>query len=291
MAEHAMSDKPRCGADTKVCASCRHHLRCHDGPGHRKDFDRGDRPPCAQSTAEPCGDFSPRPCDADKLMPNGRCRQHGGMAASGMAAGPYKHGLYSDVMPASLLTHYQRAQADPEWRSLQQEIHVLRSQLRDLMAQVRDGVAVGRQVHAAAADARNAHKAVQQAQRDGARATTDEERQAAAQAFALGMTQLSEALDDLRGSLASEAQQSRLRTEVRAQALALERLERQENARMESLHNMVTAESALALQAASMRALLEVLNKHVTNADVVARIRVDAARRLKELVGRPVEGV
>ena len=72
-------------------------------------------------------------------MPNGRCKMHRGGAKSGVAAGNFKHGRYSKVLPQRMLERYNAAITDPELLNLSAEIAVVDSRLSDLLVRVESG--------------------------------------------------------------------------------------------------------------------------------------------------------
>lgn len=72
-------------------------------------------------------------------MANGRCKMHRGGAKTGIAAGNYKHGRYSKVLPQRMLERYNAAVTDPELLNLSAEIAVVDSRLSDLLIRVESG--------------------------------------------------------------------------------------------------------------------------------------------------------
>lgn len=72
-------------------------------------------------------------------MANGRCKMHRGGAKTGLAAGNYKHGRYSKVLPKRMLERYNAAVTDPELLNLSAEIAVVDSRLSDLLIRVESG--------------------------------------------------------------------------------------------------------------------------------------------------------
>ena len=67
------------------------------------------------------------------LMPNGRCRVHGGATPSGAASPHFKTGRYSGALPERLLARYQELKADPDLTSLASEIAVVRARIFSLL--------------------------------------------------------------------------------------------------------------------------------------------------------------
>jgi hypothetical protein len=62
-------------------------------------------------------------------MPNGRCRLHGGNAASGPAAGSWKHGRYSRLLPTGLTAAAEAIVNDPDRLDLSQQFGILEAML------------------------------------------------------------------------------------------------------------------------------------------------------------------
>ncbi len=74
-----------------------------------------------------------------RSMPNGRCRMHGGKSPNGIAHARFKHGRYSQFIPARMLENYQAAQNDVELLALRDEIALLDSRLLDVLKRVDTG--------------------------------------------------------------------------------------------------------------------------------------------------------
>jgi hypothetical protein len=72
-------------------------------------------------------------------MPNGRCRLHGGLTPSGIASPNYKHGRYSEVLPARLQGRYKAARDDGELLALREDVALTDARLADLIARVDTG--------------------------------------------------------------------------------------------------------------------------------------------------------
>lgn len=82
-----------------------------------------------------------KPCSQLRIMPNGRCRQHGGATPSGPASPHYKDGRYSRVLPTRMAADYQAAQADPDLLSVRNDIALIDARLADVLARVDTGEA------------------------------------------------------------------------------------------------------------------------------------------------------
>ena len=72
-------------------------------------------------------------------MANGRCRMHGGKTPTGPALPQYKHGRYSQVLPARLAGRYQEAAQDTALLELRSEVALLDARLADLLMRVDTG--------------------------------------------------------------------------------------------------------------------------------------------------------
>lgn len=88
------------------------------------------------------------PCGAKKrdgslcsqpAMQNGRCRMHGGKAATGERNGAFKHGRYSKHLPAYLQDDYQAAVTDTELLDLTANVGLVDVRLQDLLRKLADG--------------------------------------------------------------------------------------------------------------------------------------------------------
>lgn len=72
-------------------------------------------------------------------MTNGRCRIHGGKSPVGPAAGNFRTGRYSKVLPARLLERYQTALDDPDLLAMHHEIGVVDARLHELIGRIDSG--------------------------------------------------------------------------------------------------------------------------------------------------------
>lgn len=264
-----------CGAEGRMCV-CGHHQRDHARlpPANTR------RGACTNeecvATGGACGAFDGLACEVSiGLMPNGRCTRHGGQSLSGMAAPGWRGRGMSRVLPERLLDHYHEALNDPDLLSLRTEIALQRALLTDLLDRLREGEHVPRAAFTATAALGRAWRAFNDAYRSGS-----PDRLAAA------LTGLDEGVRGVVGAMEPARSEADLRVEVRATTKELERLARSENSRLVDLHNMITAERALALQHASVQALLDVLEANVPDVAVRTKIRREAAGRLAELAGR-----
>lgn len=69
-------------------------------------------------------------------LPNGRCRMHGGHAASGTAHYKFKTGRYSKYMPQRLLERYNEGVNDPDLLTLHDDVAVITTRLSELLDKV-----------------------------------------------------------------------------------------------------------------------------------------------------------
>lgn len=72
-------------------------------------------------------------------MPNGRCRMHRGKASKGTAAPNFKHGLYSNSLPARLAGRYEEALRDSELLSVRREAAIITAQVDEALARLETG--------------------------------------------------------------------------------------------------------------------------------------------------------
>jgi hypothetical protein len=78
-------------------------------------------------------------CSQVAITGRTKCKMHGGKSLGGSAHPNYKHGRYSDVIPAQLAQHYHEFRASPRLMSLSEEIAVQQAHLADLLGQVGTG--------------------------------------------------------------------------------------------------------------------------------------------------------
>lgn len=94
--------------------------------------------------AVPCGakkrngDPCPQPA-----MPNGRCRQHGGMSLNGVAHPNYQGKGRSRLLPSNLRGAYESSMSDPEALSMRRELALLDTRQEMLIGQLSEGGALG----------------------------------------------------------------------------------------------------------------------------------------------------
>lgn len=270
--------KPMCGAETRTCG-CGHHLSRHarkEGGGRRGACAGLDGEPCA------CTMFRGKPHTQTRgLMPNGRCRKHGGMSPPG---GPghhrWRNGSRSTWVPKHLREHYEAALADPQLLSMREELAATRAVLRDTLSRV-DGEwaspAVVRAVRRAFAQWKSWQDAEALALASDAPWSAD--------AAVRAKQKLGRALEAAEAAVGGADASRQVRAEFRETAALYERLERSENMRVVELYNMISAERAMALRVAEHTAFEEALIEHVTDKELVRAIRRRVASRFAELAG------
>lgn len=73
-----------------------------------------------------------KPCKAPAMV-NGRCRKHGGKSLAGPAAGNYRTGVWSKILPVRLAARQKVGAKDPRLLELRQEIALVDTIVTDLM--------------------------------------------------------------------------------------------------------------------------------------------------------------
>lgn len=85
------------------------------------------------------GRMTKKPCTQPAVNGKTKCRLHGGKSLSGPAAGGYKTGKYSKVLPVRLLARYEEARTNPRLLSLADDIAAAEARLADLFQRVDSG--------------------------------------------------------------------------------------------------------------------------------------------------------
>lgn len=123
--------KKKCLAKNKTC-ECGHHRNMHAGRVGR----------CSECE-KPCEGFVATLCQTDKLLPNGRCRMHGGTQKTGMASPNWKNGRWAaGIGNARLREGFYAALSDPTLLKLQQEAALVDAMLTEYMGRLKKGAAV-----------------------------------------------------------------------------------------------------------------------------------------------------
>ncbi len=244
------------------------------------------RGPCTREGCD-CQGFDAYPCETQITMPNGRCRIHGGVALVGVANPAFRGRGSSKVLPVRLQEHYENALDDPNLLSLRKQMALLEAFGDEVLQSLKDGTLISGAMFAAA-------EAVIGGKRDLVRArqiaktdpVTGEMDQGSSQKIAEAMTKLMDAITGLEHARNPAEQQRTARKEAGEIMMKLRQTKRDENMRLESLHNMLTAERAMALQTAVSMAVIEALNAHVTDDKIRTAVRRDLATRFRELTRR-----
>lgn len=85
----------------------------------------------ARSTGKPCRRFA--------IAERNRCRLHGGKTPRGILAANWKHGYYSQALPADVAALARRASADPELRGMKTQIAITDARVHELCANLKTG--------------------------------------------------------------------------------------------------------------------------------------------------------
>lgn len=177
------------------------------------------------------------PCLAMPVKGKHRCKNHGGRTPSGLDSPHYRHGQYSQDMPAELLGAYQRAVGDPELLELRSDAAILHAFMVEALKRM-DGSFDG----SLWAAARTAYRAFQEGLRTGDREL------------------MSEALDDLEATIDAGQSAAAGRKEVRELLQERRRVVESERGRLKDMHQMVTAERVAVL----FGALLDIAGRYIT---------------------------
>lgn len=104
--------------------------------------------------------FNEHYCLSDKLMDNGRCRQHGGKTPKGIASPHFIHGGRSDFLPQKLRVIYDAAPPDEEMLSVRDDIRLLDTLILAKLDKLEDNesAATWKQVDKLIRDVRKAYK-------------------------------------------------------------------------------------------------------------------------------------
>lgn len=119
-----------CGAATRTC-TCGHHRKSHVGGTGA----------CGECLApgDPCLKFRPLPCEDDKVMPNGRCRRHGGKTPGGIASPNFKTGRWSKHLPAKALGgNFRAAYHDRTLMQLRQDAALVDALITSYTSSLKD---------------------------------------------------------------------------------------------------------------------------------------------------------
>jgi hypothetical protein len=210
-------------------------------------------------------------------MPNGCCRAHGGKAARGIAAGPYRHGGYSKYLPKVLLKDLDAFHADPNRLSVQHEIDILRINLSEVLQTMYKS------------DQQFAVEAVSAAARNVRRAARQLNTHFQGQAFDRMEQPLSAlllAVESMGEAMSPAVAKSEGRDGVVKITMALDRLLKTENSVKLAERGMVTLEAVLARDRVLMDAWKAALDAQVRDVAVRTLVLTAVARLYADAVGR-----
>lgn len=77
-------------------------------------------------------------CQSTFVLPNGRCRLHGGKSLKGVASPTFKHGRYSKYMPQGMGERFREALNDPALLSLDKDVAIIETRLTELLASMKE---------------------------------------------------------------------------------------------------------------------------------------------------------
>lgn len=229
---------------------------------------------CLHEDGCSCMQFVPTRCERTLRPGQKKCHQHGGKTPAGPLSVHWRGKGYSTVLPKKLVAHFNEALHDPDRLSLQQEVATLRATISDLWSRI------GEQSHAPKA-ALVAGATVGRAWRQFQSAYRSQHAERLQQA----LTGLDEAVRALSAAISPAKVESDLRGEVRATMLVVERLTRSENTRLVEMHNMISAEKALALTNAFVLQGMEVFDALVEDKALRLQWRREVSGRMQALVG------
>jgi len=190
------------------------------------------------------------PCKVAPVTGRERCRMHGGTQPRGLAHHSTTTAIHSKHLPARMVANYQAALADPDLIALRGESALLEARLADLLGRVDTGEAgeTWQKMAAAAAAFTTASRTGQSAE---------------ALTAAREMAALATAGHDDRAAWADV-----LRT-----VESLRRVKDSERRRIESAHNVLTADRVMLL----VVALTDAVRRHVSD------------RKTLDLIGREID--
>lgn len=181
-------------------------------------------------------------CKSTLVMPNGRCRIHGGKSLGGIASPTYKDGRYSKYIPKRLMDAASAAALDPDLLSLREEIGLVYARIGDVLSRVDTG-----ESGAMWAKVKSAFASF-----DNARGNEDEFK----------------ALAALRLSIEAGYSDSLAWGEIGELIEQRRKLVESEQKRLVAMNQMITAERAMLL----FGAFAGILRKHVTDPQTLSAI-------------------
>jgi hypothetical protein len=192
-------------------------------------------------------------CKQSGVGAGGRCKFHGGKSLVGPAAPAWRHGRHSKYLPRDLASRYQEALRDPDLIGLRDELALVDVRMAQLLE--------------ALGQSGNTTLWKQ------ARAKLEAFKVAGAKGRA-GVEEARTTLQDLDALIASGLTAATTWDELRDTIDLRRRLSESETKRLRDLHQMISAERALAL----MAMLLDVVKQHVTDRHILAAIADQYAR-------------
>lgn len=206
---------------------------------------------------------SGEPCKTAPVTGRARCRMHGGAQPVGIASANTVHGRYSKHLPTRMTAAYHDALADPDLIVLRGESAVLEARLADLLSRVDTGEAgeLWLKMSAAATAFTAASRAGQSAE----------------------ALQAARDMADLAGKGKSDWMSW---SDVLRTVEALRRVKESERRRIESAHNVLTADRAMLLVAA----LTDAVRRHVSDRKTLDLIGREIGRLVDSGPGGDVNG-
>lgn len=211
----------------------------------------------------------PKPCGSTVLMPNGRCRVHGGETPRGEESPHFINGKYSryaKVLAPSLAERYQQSLSDADLVVLRDELALLDVRISQLLQGLtdRESTALWGKLKQSYADLKRA-RAIDDAAKRGA-------------ALAVALTELESLIEN-------GASDSDVWAEI-ANLLDLRRkLAESERKRLMDLQNVMTAEQAILF----LNAVADTIRLHVTDPETLRLIRSGLVNIAHARIGRAVE--
>jgi hypothetical protein len=191
------------------------------------------------------------PCQRWALAGRTRCRLHGGKSLVGSACPHFRSGRYSAYVPERLRARYEQAEDDAELLSLRSELALLDARLMDLLSRVDSG-----ESGHLWADLKRAHREFKIAQRGE------------------DVARMHATLARVEHLIDSAVQDHVAWAEIGGLIEQRRRLAESESKRIVMLQQTITAEQALAM----MRAIVDILTRHVRDRKVLSDIVVELQR-------------
>lgn len=211
----------------------------------------------------------PKYCYQWPMRGKTKCRLHGGKQERGKAE-------IENYMPARIVENYERLLQDPQILSLQREIAWQRAYYQDLQKRAHDGAIVAPVLFDALDRLDTAWSTFR---RVSTKESTKKQRLTASELLTSAMRAVQSARHGAQTEDAVSEKLMRMWT-------VLGNLTDKESKQLERLHNMVTLERALSLQAAAQKFFIEAMEQYVPDRHVQMEIRRRIAGRLAQFIGR-----